>query len=343
MKLIDILKEIINEGVKATFNDIKDPKKATSIEVSPSHIPGEQLITIDGETKKNSYDVFYSLKSTDDLEIQNIKNTQDALKYQTSEVNLNDLKNLVSKTLKNRIPKVDYIGFLESTGELNMSLVEIIQEIYGVEDQNIIDIKKIRYQNIDDAVDWEQFRKEADSIKQAIIQFLYKTAETPPKDPEGYTIRKSGQISSKIIQRLHSKYNLGLHPNLPNLPLPPIYDVIVKCITQGKTLLIVDDNIHTGTDFIKIFRIIENIAEKITETYFQPTSEEEKMFKEIDEIELHPKFKTSPFLKEKHKELMKIKSDYLKRKYILIKDLDKNRDRIFGYVLYSLSDADLER
>jgi len=348
MKLISILKEIVDEGVKATFGQERDQKHggrliATSIEVSPSSIPGEQLITIDGETKKNSYSVFFSLESTSDLKIQNIKNTQDALKYQVEDVNISDLKNLVSKTLKNRIPKVDYIGFLESEGELNKSLAKIVQEIYGVEDQNVIDIKKVRYKNIDDAVDWEQFRKDADSIKQLMIQFLYKTAETPPKDPEGYTIRKSGQTPSKVIRGLHSKYNLGLHPNLPNLPIPPIFDVIVKCVTQGKTLLILDDNIHTGTDFLKMFRIIEDIAEKVIEIYFQPTSEEEEIFKEIDAIELNPKFKTSSFLQSKHKELMKMKLDYLQRKDRMIRDLYKNRDRISGYVLYSLSHADLKR
>ena len=69
MKLISILKEIVDEGVKATFGQKRDQKHgdrliATSIEVSPLSIPGEQLITIDGETKKNSYSVFFSLEST---------------------------------------------------------------------------------------------------------------------------------------------------------------------------------------------------------------------------------------------------------------------------------------
>jgi hypothetical protein len=40
---------------------------------------------------------------------------------------------------------------------------------------------------------------------------------------------------------------------------------------------------------------------------------------------------------------MKIKVDYLQRKDRMVKDLYKNRNRILGYVLYSLSDADLKR
>ena len=338
MKLISILRNIILEGAKVTFTKAsKDSKPIVNdIDISPAPIPGEQLKTVSGKRRTDSYNVYYSLESL--KATPGIKAAQDALKYDADKINQNDLKNLITKTLKPELPKIDYIGFLESKGELNQTLITTLKEIYNVSDDNVISIGKIQYEYIDDAVDWEQFRKESDKIKNAIVRFLYKRAEQSPK----YSIRKSGETQSQIVQRLHSKYDLGLQPNLPNAPLPPIYDVLVKCITQRKTLLIVDDNLHTGTDFLKIFRTIDKLVDKLKDEYSQPTKQEQEVFNQIEKIKQHPKFNTSPVLQNQYKELSAVRLDYLQRTQTLTKDFVRVRERIFGYVLYRLSDADLK-
>jgi hypothetical protein len=338
MKLISILKNIILEGAKVTFTKAsKDSKPiVNAIDISPAPIPGEQLKTVSGKRKTDFYNVYYSLESS---KMPGTKAAEDALKYDTdNKINQNDLKALITKTLKPELPKIDYIGFLESKGKLNQTLINVLKEIYNVSDDNVINIGKIQYEYIDDAVDWDQFRKESNKIKNAIIKFLYKKAEQPPK----YSIRKSGETQSQIVQRLHSKYDLGLQPNLPNAPLPPIYDILVKCITQRKTLLIVDDNLHTGTDFLKIFRAIDKLVDKLKDEYSQPTNQEQEMFNQIEKIKQHPKFNTSPVLQNQYKELSAARLNYLQRTQTLTKDFVRVRERIFGYVLYRLSDTDLK-
>jgi hypothetical protein len=342
MKLIDIFKELVNEGVKVTFDPttLSSPDPTVdSIAISVSPIEGEQLKTVNELRKTNFYNVYYSLRSDPSSKVPNVKKSEDALKYYPEKINQNELKNLILKTLKSQLPKVDYIGFLESSAPLNNLLLDTIKNIYGVSDDKIIDISKIRYEKIDDAVDWERFRRESSSIKKAITQFLYKTAETEPP----YAVKKTGTTPTKIIQRLHSKYDIGLHPNLPNQSLPPIYDVFVKCITQGKTLLIIDDNVHSGTDFKKIFERVDEIINKLREESSKPSKSEQEVFDKIKELEQNPKLKTSPTLQSQYEQAKKIRALYLNRTYTITKDFDKTRNRISGYVLYRLDDRDLKK
>lgn len=341
IKLINLLKEII-EGAKVTFDPdtLSSPEPTvTSIAISVPPIDGEQLQTTSGLRKTNFYNVYYSLRSDPSSKVPNVKKSEDALKQHPEKINSNELKNLILKTLKSQLPKVDYIGFLESSAPLNNLLLDTIKNIYGVSDDRVINISKIRYEKIDDAVDWERFRRESDSIKNEIIKFLYKTAEKEPS----YSIKKTGTTPTKIIQRLHSKYDLGLHPNLSNQPLPPIYEVFVKCITQGKTLLIIDDNVHSGTDFKKIFERVDELIIKLKEKYSKPTELEQELFNKIKELEQNPKLKTSSFLQSQYEQAKKVKVSYLDRTYTVTKDFDKTRNRISGYVLYRLDDKDLKK
>jgi len=299
IKLADILREV-TEGAKVDFNDKNEP---TAIAISQKPLDGEQLQTVSGKRSTDNFNVYYSLES--DPKATNIKNAQDALKYHPEKINHDDLKALISSTIKAAIPKVDYIGFLESKGGLNKLLIEVIKTIYP--EATIVPIAKMEYTEIDDAVDWEQFRKESQGIQKAIIDFLYKTAEKEPT----YKIRKSGEVQSKIIQRLHSKYDLGLNPNVKNKKLPPIYDVFVKCISQGKKLLLVDDNLHTGTDFLKIFRAVDELKDKMIEEVTVYDGKEDK-------------------------------KEHQRRIALLTANYAKVRQNIAGYVLYKLKDSDLK-
>jgi len=325
------LQSKVDEGAKVDFED----GVATNIEISTKPIKGEQLITVDGVRTTNNYKVYYSLESNPDAE--NIKASQDALKYNSDKIDINQLKELVNKTLKNKIGKIDYIGFLESKGSLNNLLLKVVKDIYNVPDENIISIEKIEYDYIDNAVDWEQFQKESKTIQDAIIKYLEKTA----KEPGPYKIRKSGEVQSAIIQRLHSKYDLGLNPNEPNRALPPIFNVIIDCLNNNKTLLIIDDNIHTGIDFSKIFKSINQLIEKMKEESLVPSSEESNAIAQIQNIIRNPKFETSTFLQDKYKELKQIENQFREREFIINKQYSRSTDNMFGYVLYRLKDSDL--
>jgi hypothetical protein len=321
----------VNEGAKVDFED----GIPTNIKISSKSIKGEQLITVDGKRTANNYDVYYSLESNPKED--DIKAAQDALKYNSDKIDINELKELVNKTLKNKINKVDYIGFLESKGALNNLLLKVTKEIYNISDENVVFIKKMEYDYIDNAVDWEQFQKESNTIQKAIIKYLEKTA----KEPGPYKIRKSGEVQSSIIQRLHSKYDLGLNPNEPNKALPPIFNIIVDCLNNNKTLLILDDNIHTGTDFFKIFGSINDLIEKMKEESLKPSEEELNASTKMQNIVGNPKFKTSSFLQNQYKELKQIANQFQERKLIINRQYSNSTNNIFGYVLYRLKDSDL--
>ena len=136
---------------------------------------------------------------------------------------------------------------------------------------------------------------------------------------------------------------MGLNPNEPDRPLPPIFDVIVDCINSKKTLLIIDDNIHSGTDFFKIFGDINKLIDKMENESSKISEEEQNALDEIQTIIANPKFKTSSFLQDKYKELKKIEREYNERKLMISKQYSNINKNIFGYVLYRLKDSDLSK
>jgi hypothetical protein len=329
IKLIDLLKEV-QEGARVTFDD---KGAATAIDISFTYLDGEQLNTYDGRIKKHGYEVFYSLES--DPKASSIKASEDALKYNSDKIKPKELKELLSKTLLTRIPKVDYIGYLESKGGLNQVLLNTIKELY--DNPEVVHIEKMEYNVIDNAVDWEKFNKHADSIKRTIINYLYKTAEKAPP----YKIRKSNELQSALTKQLYSKYNIGLHPSGEGEKFPPVYNVIVECLTKGKVMLIIDDNMHTGDDFYKLFGGIEAIKEKVKESNEKPVGNEEEL-SQLDKIKANPKFKSSKFLQDKFTELEKVNKMYRERVSILNANLNKSHNNFYGYVLYNLKGSDLK-
>jgi hypothetical protein len=85
IKLLDLLREI-NEGAKINFDE---SNTVEDIQISYTHLNGEQLNTINGNKKTTSYNVYYSLES--DPSLTNIKQSQDALKYNSNKINKQQL------------------------------------------------------------------------------------------------------------------------------------------------------------------------------------------------------------------------------------------------------------
>ena len=338
IKLKDILKEV-REGARVTFDDTGN---ASKIDIAYKHLDGEQLATYNNVIKKNSYSVYYSLESVTGA--ANIKKSEDALKYNSQLIKPAELKDLLHNTLGAEIEKVDYIGYLESKGGLNKVLINTVKELYGVSDENVVEVKKVEYMNIDDAVDWDSYSKlKSEPLKKDIIKFLYKTAEkAPPYKIQKSSGKEGGGTQSIIVKQLQSKYNLGLNPNLKNKSLPPIYDVLVKCIEQDKTLLIVDDNMHAGIDFYKIFGAVRDLVDKLKEENAKPTADEEGAEEKLAAWEGHSKRKTSTHIKQEIERLEKILKVRRERIELVNRDLNGSNQRIFGYVLYNLSSKDIK-
>lgn len=329
-RLSSILNEVL-EGAKVTFDDKGKP---TSIDIAVKHLDGEQLDTYNGRIKKNSYEVYYSLIS--DPKAGKVKPAQDALKYNSQLIKPAELKSLVSDTLTAVLPKIDYIGYLESEGSLNKLLLDTIKGLYP--SAEVVHVEKIAYSDLSKAVNWESVSRQTDKIKQAILSWLEKSKEKdmPQK------IRKSNEMQSVVAKQLYSKYNFGLHPSGEGEKFPPVYNMVVECLTRGKTMLIIDDNMYTGDDFYKIFESIERIKDRLKEENEIPVQKESEAFKELDKIKQHPKFKTSEFLQKKAQELEKVRELYRTRVSILNSNLNKSRLNFYGYVLYKLELRDLK-
>lgn len=331
MKLSSIVQEL-KEGVKVSFDEKGEP---TAIDIAYQHIDGEQLNTDDSFNKREGYKVFYSLSS--DPKATNIKASEDALKYNSDKIKPEELRGLLKSTIVTQIPKVDYIGFLESKGKLNKLLVSTLSDLYG--GAEVVSIAKIEYTDIRKAVDWEDLERQTDIVKKAVNDFLEKISkEAPP-----YKIRKSDKVQSMVIRKLHSKYNIGLHPSGEGEKFPPVYNAIVECLTKGKSMLIVDDNTHTGTDFVKLFQGIERIKEGLVDANSKPTEKEEEALRDIQRAKSHPRFKTSKHLQDlvaKHQQELEL---YRARVSILNHNINRSRDHFFGYALYLLQDSDLKR
>ena len=120
---------------------------------------------------------------------------------------------------------------------------------------------------------------------------------------------------------------------------------IIKAIfdlDKNYHILIIDDNLHTGTDFLKLFRDVDKLINKLREEYSKPTEDEQKIINELEDIKNNPKFKTSQFLQSKYKELSKLRVKILERTEMITKNFT-GPDKIFGYVLYELKSEDLKR
>lgn len=306
----------IKEGARVEYDQGDNP---VSITLKNSNNEDEQLFFEPAIRTTSGYTIYYSLVGRQGEE--GIKVAMDALKHRSELIKGNELIQVVKSSIPTNNSYTD-IAVLESSAKLNNKLTLALKEIYP--QAKLHYIEKIKYDKIDDSVDWERFRRESEKIKAGIINFLYKTAEK-----EGpYPIKKTGSTQSSIIARLHSKYDIGNHPYFPDKSKPEIYQTIVKVLQGNGKLLIVDDNLHSGTDFAKIFNSITDLKEKI----------ENKMLSDFSEID--PILGKLPGDRTKEeREIVKVFYDARKRISRLVKN---PRNSIDGYVLYRINNEDLK-
>ena len=325
---------VLYEGAKVNFAE--DGETVNSIELKVSPIEGEQIVTDPNTRDTSQHTVIYSLISN---KKPGAKTALDALKNNSDLISDQALETFLKTVVGGAFGKVDNIGYLESSAGLSERLARTFAKIYKVSPENIFPVEKVAHTHIDNAVDWDQWKKESAEIQKDIINWLDKVAS----DPGPYKIKKTDTTQGSIVQRLHSKYNTGFHPYVKNEEDVPFFKAVEAAIKLGKGLLIVDDNFHSGTDFLKIFRQIEGYHQKRFEEISAVTQEEQEVLGKIKELEpylrkgtLHDKGKQSL------EAALKAQKAFQKSRENALKLNKAPSKYIHGYVLYKLDDEDLK-
>lgn len=288
MKLTQIVERLRKEGIKVNFDSSKKP---TSIDASDKPIPDEQLKVVNEPYNFNStgdrkWEVIHALQANEDrYGKERVKDAQDIIKSTAQLIDTKGLKDIIQNSLGGE--KYDYIAVLGSGDNLNGVLMRYVNEVVGPAD--IIEISKFKYDRLEDAIDWE--RAERDQQK-TLENYKEKVAKGEVEDinkgpmlvadllrdrirrqkeqgPGPYTLMSTGQLAN-IRRYYYTKYELGSDEWNPNFAeyyktriRPAIYDVFMECLREGSRLLIVDDNISSGTDFRLLFAGLDNIADKL--------------------------------------------------------------------------------
>ena len=233
IKLIDLLNEIIAEGAVSKTLDADLNKSEESN--SPF------LLNTSSDFRKiKGVETYYGIT----------RNPGSTLSVEETTEIYNDLKNSnVSSEILNRIvlstaPSVyiKYIMVLPSSSKLNMSLVDILQQKYKVQDDNILtNISKIEY-FIDDMINKEKYGK-ADPTTQKMADTWVKSLKKhygadAPKMP----IKKSGNKETG---------HPGIQTGARHL-LNPVYKVEDDW-KVGTNVLVVDDFLIGGSSMREIY------------------------------------------------------------------------------------------
>lgn len=237
---------VIYEGAKIDFAQDGETVKAIRLQKLP--IEGEQIRTAKqtdpDKTVSGLYVHIGLLSST--KEDPKVKASFDALKGKSNLISNKDLEKFVAGATGNFKPT--HIGYLESSQDLSRRLAEAIAKTEGIPSENVILIKKKRYENFRDAIDEEAYAKAKANLRRSVDTYLEKRQKGGPG-----VIGKKGTAPA-VMRLLRSKYDLGIEDFAKDKADVPILEVLDQAFTKnsGVRLLLVDDNIHTGTDMSKI-------------------------------------------------------------------------------------------
>ena len=248
IKFVTEHKHILKEGIRVdTSGD------TPTFDISYRDIEGEQLSRVDGVTKKANHKVFYSLESAEG--VRNVKHFMDILKNNPENIDDSSIMNLIKFSIPE---KVTYVAYLGSSQPLSRKIALWIKQLRSTED--IIEISKIQFKEIRHQIDHEIYSKQTPSIKNSLSTYV-----STRSDDEDKSMKKTGRTQGSILSKLVNKYLLS--PEKTRGEAPPIYEIIRNCIMSNSTLLIVDDNIHAGNDFLKVMREIDLIKESLAEAH----------------------------------------------------------------------------
>jgi len=249
IKFVTEHKHELKEGIRVdTSGD------TPTFDISYRDIEGEQLSRVDGVTKKANHKVFYSLESAEGVE--NVKHFMDILKNNPENVDDSSMMNLIKFSIPE---KVTYVAYLGSSQPLSRKIALWVKQLRSTED--IIKISKIQFKEIRHQIDHEIYSKQTPSIKNNLSTYV-----STRSDDEDKSMKKTGTTQGIILSKLVNKYLLS--PEKTRGEAPPIYEIIRNCIMdKTSTLLIVDDNIHAGNDFLKVMREIDLIKESLKEAH----------------------------------------------------------------------------
>lgn len=292
------LEYLLKEGA---FIEFDENGNVVSTQLSTQVIEGEQLTyspQLRTYRKTTTYSVAYSLKSNPSSDQP--KKAQDVLKTGGKNISKQELKALVDSTFKDlgiNIKKFTHVLLLGSSDNLVNLLGEAAASLAGAK---LIHVPKMEYKYIDNAVNWEEYQRQTKKVKRSVDDYLDKRAK---QSPGPYTISKTG-LRGAMSKVFYTKYDVGVNPYEKGKVGDTVTGLLHRAVAgiDGVRLLIVDDNIHSGQDFSKLFDSIDEIYKGIEADYTKTVKQ--------SGISASPVHRSHP-------------------------------DRIMGYVLYKLEDEDI--
>lgn len=290
--------------LEGAFVDFDKSGQAKSVSIDTKTIPGEQLHYTPRSRRYNTYgvryNVYYSLSTAEDAKAP--KQAQDVLKRGGVNINKSELEAIILATFKDlNVPytKFTHIFTLGSSDNLVNLLGEAAASICDAE---LVQVPKMQYKFIDNAVDWKKYQQQTEKIKRAVDDYLEKRAST---EQSPFSVSKTG-LRGAISKAFYSKYDMGFNPYEKGNVGDRVNSILHQAVlgSNGVRVLIVDDNIHSGEDFSKIFKGVNDIYQGI-KTQFDSYAKTGKATL------------TAPHL--------------------------SHNERIAGYVLYRLEDVDINK
>lgn len=263
--------------------------------------------------KSSGYKIYWSLDSKEynfkQLDhIARPKATMDLLKdgeIENKEESLREIIKPIVSVLNKKLIGIDYIVVLGSRKALSSDIGEAFHSYYSK--STIITLNKIKYVDPYDMILWDivsnipaaSFRVFSGTINslvdksksdQSILNELENATRTHnfekykeiisrrytvdgnaivwKEDKLPFTISKSGSLKSSVLQYLKDKYDLQT---------TEFVEAIRRCVL-GSSMLIVDDNVHTGDDLRRIFKYIDEVCESFKKEIERPVGVRDKIF-----------------------------------------------------------------
>jgi hypothetical protein len=238
MKLINILKNIINEGITISGKNTLNINviKSTDTPDDPFFINRNKNFI-----KKGGIPTYYGISPNPSLDgnlVTDIyNNTKDIEKI--DDVNMNKLVILTAPSTP-----VDFIISLPSSAGLNGVLLKSLQQKYKVPDKNVLtNIYKIEY-FIDDMINREKYDRADPTSQRTVDTWIRGLKRLYPNNPK-MPIKKSRNTATG---------HPGLQTGVRGL-LNPVYAIDNEVPTFGK-VLVVDDFLIGGSSLKEVYNIL---------------------------------------------------------------------------------------